>query len=113
MPARGRHFLNGDAAVVIAALKARRQQLGIGCEILDDQLGYATGMTNKWENGTVSPTLVNLQNWANHLGLHVQITSGRQPTLPFAEAAYRAWLKTTKRLNTPKARALFKRLAGI
>lgn len=113
MPTVGRHKLTGDMAVLIRALQRRRQELFIGNEILDDQLGFTRGMVSKWENGVVSPTLFHLCCWAEALGLHITITSGPSPTDPIAEKAYRRWLKTTGRLNTPNARKMFKGHIGL
>jgi transcriptional regulator with XRE-family HTH domain len=57
------HFLD-----LMAALRARRQALGLSQIALEERLGFTRGHIGKYETGIRRPTGWNLSNWVLALG---------------------------------------------
>jgi transcriptional regulator with XRE-family HTH domain len=56
---------------LIAQLRARREQLGLSQDDLDERAGFTEKQVAKWERGFRQPSAFMLAIWANALGLAV------------------------------------------
>jgi transcriptional regulator with XRE-family HTH domain len=72
-------------STLIAALRARRQALGLSQTELEERLGLTRGHLGKYENGIRRPTGWNLSNWALALGCHLTLDEEATGNSPHAD----------------------------
>lgn len=65
---------------ILSLLIARRKELGITLEHLAERAGYSKNTVHYWERGKRSPTLRNLSNWAQALGIRITMECENDPS---------------------------------
>lgn len=58
---------------VVAALRERRQALGLPLRVVSEKTGYAENTMFCWETGRAVPPLGRLNDWAQALGMRLVV----------------------------------------
>lgn len=59
------------------ALRKRRYDLGLSAEVVANQAGYSLKTLQDWECGAHVPKFRSLQDWANALGMRLDVVEAK------------------------------------